>query len=202
MDWTKLADDVTIARTAKALGSRNVEVFVVKDRNEARKKALELIPAGVEVYTMSSVTLDETGILKEIEEDDRYVSVRKKIISISEKDKREAARRMAAACQYAIGSIHALTEEGQAVIASQSGSQLAPYAYAAANVVWVVGAQKLVKNLDQAFQRLREHCLPLEDARFRKAYSMGSSINKILVFEKEIVPGRIKMILVKEKLGF
>jgi len=202
MDWTKLADDATLGRTAKALGPRNVEVFVVKDRNEARNKALELMPAGAEVYSMSSVTLDETGILKEIEEGSRYVSVRKKITAISEKEKREGARRMAAACQYAIGSVHALTEEGQAVIASQSGSQLAPYAYAAANVVWVVGAQKLVKNLDQAFQRLREHCLPLEDARARKAYGMGSSINKVLVFEKEIVPGRIKMILVKEKLGF
>jgi len=202
MDFAKLADDKTIERTAKALGSKNIEVFVVKDRNEAKRKFLELVPQGSEVYCMSSVTLDETGILKEVEEGGRYVSVRKKVTSINEKEKREAVRKAASACQYATGSVHAVSEEGEVVIASQSGSQLAPYAFAATNVVWVVGAQKIVKNLDQAFQRIKEYVLPLEDARARKAYGVGTSLNKILIFEKEAAPNRIKMILVKEKLGF
>ena len=88
------------------------------------------------------------------------------------------------------------------VIAAQSGSQLSPYAFSVARVIWVVGTQKIVRNLDEAFRRIREHCLPLEDARARKAYGVGSSINKILIIEREIVPNRITMVFVKEKLGF
>lgn len=202
MDWNKLADDRAIERAAKALGSKNINVFVVKDRNEAKGKFLELVPQGSEVYCMSSVTLDETGILKEVEEGGRYVSVRKKVTSINEKEKREAARKAASACQYATGSVHALTEDGEALIASQSGSQLAPYAFAATNVVWVVGAQKIVKDRGQAFQRLKEHVIPLEDARAMKAYGMGTSPNKILLFDREGTPNRVRIILVKEKLGF
>jgi L-lactate utilization protein LutC len=202
MEWNKLADDRTIEATAKALGSKNIEVFVVKDRNEAKAKFLDLVPKDAEVYCMSSKTLEETGIMKEVEEGVRYVSVRKKVTSINEKDKREAARKAASACQYATGSVHAVSEEGEVVIASQSGSQLAPYSFAASNVVWVVGAQKIVKNLDQAFSRIREYVVPLENERMMKAYGIGTGLNKMLIFEKEGTPNRIKMILVKEKLGF
>jgi len=202
MGWDTVADDKMIGRTARALASKGIEVFIVKDRNEAKEKFLELVPQGSEVYVMSSITLDETGILKEVEEGGRYVSVRKKVMSINEKEKRDAFRRAASACQYATGSVHAVSEDGQVVIASQSGSQLAPYAFAATNVVWVVGAQKIVKNLGQAFRRIKEHCVPLENERMMKAYGMGTGLNKMLIFEKEGTPNRIKMILVKEKLGF
>ena len=175
---------------------------MVLDRNEARKKVLELIPAGSEVLCNSSVTLDETGISKEIEESGRYVSVRKRISAISDKEKRNEMRRMCGAAQYAIGSVHAVTVDGQVMFASQSGSQLSPYAFSAANVIWVVGTQKIVKDVEEGFRRLREHCLVLENERAKKAYGAGSSINKILIIEKEIVPNRIKLIFVKEKLGF
>lgn len=89
----------------------------------------------------------------------------------------------------------------QAAIASASGSQLPLYAASAKNVVWVVGAQKLVKDLDAAQRRLREHALPLEDARARKAYGVGSAINLQLVVNRA-QPGRITMVIVKESLGF
>lgn len=43
---------------------------------------------------------------------------------------------------------------------------------------------------------------PLEDLRAREAYGIGSGINKVLIVNREVVPGRITVILVKEKLGF
>ena len=67
---------------------------------------------------------------------------------------------------------------------------------------WVVGAQKLVKDFDDGIKRLYEYCLPLEDERAQKAYGMGSSVNKILVVNKEFMQGRVTMIIAKEKLGF
>ncbi len=99
--------------------------------------------------------------------------------------------------------MHAVTEDGKVLIASNSGSQLPAYAYGSGHVIWVVGAQKIVKNLDEGIKRIYEHSLPLESERARKAYGVpGSAVNKLLIINKEIIPGRITMILTKEKLGF
>ena len=64
----------------------------------------------------------------------------------------------------ALGSVHAATADRTLVVASASGSQLASYAWGAANVIFVVGAQKLVPTLEAAHQRIYRHSLPLEDA--------------------------------------
>jgi hypothetical protein len=202
MEWETLADDMSIEKTRKALSSRGIEAIVAENREDAKSKALALIPEGSDVYCMSSMTLEETGILKEIEEGGRYRSVRKKITSIPDKAERESARRAAATSQFVIGSVHAVSEDGEAVVVSQSGSQLAPYAFSAKNVVWVVGAQKITKDIASAHRRIREYVVPLEDARARKVYGVGTSLNKTLIIERESAPGRIRMIIVKEKLGF
>ncbi len=201
-DWTKLAKHEIVEKTANALKEIGIEVFIVNNREEAKKKVLELIPEGSEVMDVSSTTLDEIGLSKEIQESGRYVSVKKKIMSINQTEQRHAMRKMSSIAEYVIGSVHAVTQEGQVVIASNSGSQLAPYVFGASNVIWVVGTQKIVKNLDQAFKRIKEHSFVLEDARMRKLYGIGSGISKILIFQKEIMPNRIKLIFVKEKLGF
>ena len=199
--WAKLAEDSIVEKTANALKQRGIEVFIADTREDAKKKVLELIPEGAEVMNVTSVTLDEIGVSKEIMESGRYNSIKKKIMSIDQKEMRQAMRRMSSVADYVVGSVHAVTQEGQVTIASASGSQLAPYAFGAANVIWVVGTQKIVKNLDEAFKRMKEYSFPLEDARARKVYGMGSSINKILILEREW-PGRIKLIFVKENLGF
>lgn len=111
-------------------------------------------------------------------------------------------QRLGAAPDWAIGSVHAVTEDGKVLIASATGSQLSAYAYGANHVVWIVGAQKLVKNFEDGLKRLYEYSLPLEDVRARKVYGAGSSVNKILIVNKEPAPERITMIIVKEKLGF
>ena len=202
MAWEKLADEKSLDKTSKALEKKGMKVYIVENRKEAFKKALELIPENAEVMDLTSVTLDETGLSKEIQESGKYKSVRKKIMSVDQKEMRHAMRRMSAAVDYAIGSVHAATEDGKVVIASNSGSQLGPYAFGASKLIWVIGTQKIVKNLDDAFKRIYEHSFPLEDKRARKAYGMPSGISKILIVEKEIVPDRITIIFVKEKLGF
>lgn len=202
MQWGKLVDDETIEKTVKALKERGIDAIVVNNGEEAKKKVIELIPQGAEVMDVTSATLDEIGLSKEIMESGRFDSVRKKIMSVDQKEMRHAMRRLSATAEYVVGSVHAVTEEGQVVVASNSGSQLPPYAFGSPNVIWVVGTQKIVKNLDEAFKRLKEHTLPLEDARMRKVYGMGSNVSKMLIFEKEVSPNRIKLIFVKEKLGF
>jgi len=101
-----------------------------------------------------------------------------------------------------VSSVHALTEDGHLIIASNTGSQLSSEAYAGGKVIFVVGTQKIVKDNQEGIKRIYEYCLPLEDERARKAYGMGSNVSKILIINKEIFPERITVFLVKEKLGF
>ncbi|MBI2142200.1 lactate utilization protein [Candidatus Woesearchaeota archaeon] len=200
--WDVPADESSVEKAAAALKENGMKAYVAEDGKAAFEKVFELIPAGSEVMDLTSATLDETGISKEIQESGRYVSVKKRIMSVDQKDIRETMRRMSAAVDYAIGSVHAVTEDGKVVIASASGSQIPPYAFGARKLIWVVGTQKIVKNLDEAFKRIYEHSFPLEDQRARKAYGMPSSVSKLLIVEKEANPDRISVILVKEKLGF
>ena len=200
--WEGLASETSLNKAEKALQEHGMKVYVAGNRKEAFKKAFELIPEGTEVMDLTSVTLEETGIAKEIYESGKYKSVRKKIMSVEQKEMRDAMRRMSGSVDYAIGSVHAVTEDGKVVIASASGSQIPAYAFGARKLIWVVGTQKIVKNLDDALKRIYEHSFPLEDQRARKAYGMPSSVCKILIVEKEANPERISIILVKEKLGF
>ena len=200
MEWNRLADDDMIAKTVEALRSHGFEVFVTKDSAEAKKKVEELIPQGSEVMDASSITLHQTGI-KDMLMEERYRSLRKEILSADNKDVRDAMRRRASSADFGVGSVQAITLDGKMVTASASGSQVGLYAYGAAHLVIVAGTNKIVKDLDEAFRRIHEHAIPLEDERAKKAYGMGTSLNKILIIEKER-PGRIKIVLVKEVLGF
>lgn len=202
MGWTKLADEKTIETTAKALKENGFEVLIVDNGEEARKKALEILPLGAEIFTATSTTADQIGLSEEINESGRYDSVRKKLMSMDRVKQHIEMNKLAAAPEWTVGSVHAITEDGKAIIASASGSQLPGYAYGSAHVIWIVGTQKIVKNLDEGFKRIYEHSLPLESERAHKAYGIpGSSVMKLLIMQRER-PGRITIILVKEALGF
>ena len=200
--WETLASEESISRTVAALKANGITAVVVENGEEAKKKVFEILPKGAEVMTMTSATLDALGISGEIVESGKFNSVRKKMMVLDWKTQGRELRKLGAAPDWAVGSVHAVTEDGKVVVASASGSQLPAYAYGSGNIIWVVGTNKLVKNLDEAFERIYKHSLPLEDARARKVYGFGSSVNKLLIFNREFVPGRITMILIKEKLGF
>jgi hypothetical protein len=197
-----LANDASIAKTAASLKANGITVYVVQTAPEAKKKVFELIPQNAEVMDMTSQTLLSTGIESEINQSGRYNAVRAKLNAMDSKTQGSDMRRLGAAPAWAIGSVHAITEDGQVYIASMTGSQLPAYAYGAGEVLWVAGTQKIVKNNTDALKRIYEYVFPLEDQRALKAYGVHSSVNKILVVNKEAAQGRITIILVKEKLGF
>jgi hypothetical protein len=100
-----------------------------------------------------------------------------------------------------LASASAVTESGELVLASGSGSQLGAVAFGASFVIFVVGAQKLVRDLDEGLRRVEEHCLPLESECTLRVYGRESGVCKLLVLNKE-VPGRIHVVLVREALGY
>ncbi len=200
--YHEIASDEEIDNAKEALTENGFKVKVVENLAEAKKLVEKLIPEGSEVLTNTSVTLDTAGIAQEINESGRYVSVRNKFMPLAgNPDKAVEMKRLGSGADYALGSVHAVTEDGQVVIASASGSQLPGYAYGASNVIWVVGSQKIVKDLDEALDRVENHAFRLENKRALKAYGVNSSLNKILIYRKETTE-RVTIILVKESIGF
>ena len=186
----------------QALEANNIHAIVAEDGTDAKKKLFEILPMGAEVFTSSSVTLDALGITGEINNSGRYRTVRAKLATMDRGTQSREMDKLGATPEYILGSVHAVTETGRVMIASATGSQLAGYAAAAAHVIWVVGTQKIVPTLEDGLKRVEEYVFPLEDARAFKAYGMHSAINKLLIINKEFMPGRATMILVKENLGF
>ena len=200
--WNELANDVVIKNTIESLKKNGINAELVKTRDEAKKKVLSLIPEGAEVMAMTSVSLDTINIPEEIKSGN-YNSVREKLYSMDRETHGRETQKLGAAPEYAIGSVNAVTEDGKVIIASNTGSQLSAYAYGSSKVVWVVGTQKIVKNIEEGMKRIYEHSLPLESERAKKAYEVpGSSVNKILIVNKEIQQNRIHIIFVNEQLGF
>lgn len=201
--WNKIADQKTLEKTAQSLKANGIETFIVENREEAKKKVLQLISRGTEVMTMTSVSLDTIGLSEEINRaDGKFKPVRDKLYAMDRNTKAQEMNRLGAAPEVVVGSVHAITEDGHVLVASATGSQLPAYVYSAGQVIWVAGSQKIVKNTDQGVKRIYEYVFPLEDARAKKAYGMGSGVNKLLIVNKEVAPKRITLILVKEKLGF
>jgi LUD domain len=206
--WTKLASDEQIVRTAAALETNGMRAIVVDTGDEARHQVFNLLPAGAQVMTMTSRTLETIGVAEEINEpaemaeSRRYDALRPRLMQMDMKTQWPEMRRMGASPDYAVGSAHAVSEQGEVFVASASGSQLAAYVYGAGAVIWVVGSQKIVPDREAAFKRIYEYSFPREDERAREAYGIGSGVNKVLVVNREFMPGRITVILVKQELGF
>ncbi len=198
--YAQPASDEQIARTAQALEAHGFQVFVTANGKEASQKVFELIPAGAEVFTATSRTLDSLNIPAEV--DQRYNSVRVRLAAMNPQTQMREMIKLGAVPDYMIGSVHAVTENGSVIIASNTGSQLAGYAASAAHVVWVVGIQKIVPDLEEAVKRVEEYCLPLEDQRAMQVYNMHSNVSKLLIVHREVMPGRTTIIFVKENLGF
>jgi len=206
MQWDKLANDKTISKTISALNLNGIDALVVDTAEEAKKKVLEMVPKKAEIMQMTSVTADTAGISEVINNSGNYNSVRNKLNKLDRTKDHVEMQKLGAAPEWAIGSVHAITEDGKVIIASNTGSQLPAYAYGSSHVIWVVGTQKIVKNLDDAMTRIYDYVLPLETPRLRKAYNLPdtvhSNVSKLLIINREITKGRIAVIFVKEKLGF
>ena len=201
-ELTNLPDDQTLADTVARLEEHGFSAELVDDHDAARDAVLTRIPAGSSVMTNTSVTLQATGIADAIDADDSpFESVRNKLLTLDESMQLQRMKAIAGQPDFALGSVHAVTHDGSLLVASASGSQLGSYAWGAVNVIFVVGAQKVVPTLEAAHERIYRHSLPLEDARAFAAYGQHSRVGKILELHDE-TPGRIHVVLMRQAIGF
>jgi hypothetical protein len=205
-NYITIPTDDTVKKTVAALEANNFIVEIVQDAAEAKQKALALLPQGAEVMVATSETLRETGIEHEINESGDYDPVKLKLAEMDRETQGRQMQRLGAAAEYQIGSVHAITQDGHLLIASNSGSQLPGLAYGSDHVILVVGAHKIVTDVTAGIERINEYILPLESERARKAYGLpedwNSAVSKLLIYNREPNKGRVTIIIVKEVLGF
>ncbi len=205
-NWSAAASKDAVQRTMKALSANGIDARLAANAEDAKKQALALLPAGAEVFTQTSMTLEAIGLAKEINESGRYTSIRAALNGMNAQTQGRERRKLGAGPDFAVGSVHAVTEAGTVLVASLTGSQLPAYAYGAGMVIWIVGAQKIVKDVEEGMTRIREYVVGLESVRAQKAYGFPESFStfpsKVLLFNREVQPGRVKLILVNEPLGF
>jgi L-lactate utilization protein LutC len=201
-EFSAPAGEDRVARTAAALEANGITVLRAPNRAEAKRIVLDLVPAGSQVHQGASLSLEAAGITEEIENSGRYKPLRPRLHNMDRATQADEIRRLSASPAVMLGSVHAITESGSLVVASASGSQLGPYASGARTVILVVGTQKIVPGLEDALRRVDEYAFPLEDARAQAAYGVHSGVNKVLLINREWIPGRITVVLCDEALGF
>ncbi len=185
--------------------ARNVEVIVVDTKEQALQKIKEIIPAGASVMNGSSTSLKQIGFVEYLKSAGHgWNNLHAGVVAETDKEKQAVLRQNTIFADYWLGSVHAITEAGETVTASASGSQLPSYAHTSKNLIWVASANKITPTLDLALTRIREYVVPLEDARMKSVDMGGTNLAKILIYENEpaFTGRKIYMILVKEKLGF
>lgn len=202
--WITIPSDNDIETTRQNLEKNGFTTIVTNTEEEATKEFFTLVPEGAEIFTVTSMTLETLGITKEVNQSGKFDAIRPKLMHMDRATQGEDMRKIGAAPAYVAGSVHAVTQDGHVLIASKTGSQLPAYVYGAGKVIWVVGAQKIVKDITEGQKRIFEHTLPLEGKRANKAYNIttGSSVDKLLTYYTELVSGRVTIILVKKELGF
>jgi L-lactate utilization protein LutC len=199
--YDQLASTEAVARAVSSLKEHNIEAEVVADAQEASARVQTLIPEGAEVMVGTSTTLEQIGFMAWLASAPGVVDLRVRIRSEDDAAARAELRRRATTADVMVGSVHAISETGEVVILSRTGSQMSPY-LAARKVLWVAGTQKIVPTLEDAINRARDYATPLEDARMKSVGAQGTSIGKTLIFHNEVQAGRITLILVPEVLGF
>jgi hypothetical protein len=195
------ASEAALTSLAEHLRERNFEAVIVSTAAEAKAAVMSRIPEGAEVHSGKSKTLEDIGVFGELMESDRYDFLRKRMFKMDRKTQMREMTKLGAAPDYMVGSVHAVTEAGQLVAASATGSQLGPYASGAGRLILVVGSQKVVPDLGAALQRVTEYVQPYEDARLREQMGVGTQLARILILERDFMPGRTTVILVREPVG-
>ena len=191
-----------LERAATALTAHGFAVEILDDAAAARTRIKDLIPEGASVFTGASETLRLSGIDEDINNSGRYDALRSRGTTMDRATQRDEIWRLLSTPDVIVGSVAAVTETGSLVVASASGSQLPGYAGAAARVIWVAGAQKVVPDLPAALRRVEDHCLPLENDRAMKVYGKPSALNRVLILNAEPEAGRGTVLLLREAIGF
>lgn len=205
MDYTELASPDSVKKAMEGLAARRFKTVAVNTGKEALEQIKKMIPKGASVMNGSSVTLEEIGFVEYLKTGEHgWNNLHEGVLKEDDAQKRSSLRRHSVVSDYYLGSVHAITEKGEMVIASNTGSQQPHLVYTSPNLILVVGTQKIVPTLEKAIERLEKHVVPLEDEHMKRLYGSGTMLNKTVILhgESPMMKRTATVMLVNEKLGF
>ena len=198
-------------RVVKALESRNMDAYYAETKEEAVQKALEWIPEGSTINMGGASSVHEFGLIDAIKSGNYNFCDRDK--ASTPEEKQEIAR-AAFSCDWFLGSVNAMSEDGVFINIDGNANRVAAFAFGPKNVLLIVGMNKVVKSEEDAMSRARNEAAPINAQRFGldtpcskngMCYDCKSPdciCCQILITRYSRVAKRIKVILVDENLGF
>ncbi len=205
MDYQTIATGEIINKTTQNLKEHGIDAIVVENREEALETIKKQIPTKASIMNGASITLEQIGFVEYLKSGAHpWNNLHEMVLAEKDPAKQTRLRREATVADYYLGSVHALTTTGELIIASNTGSQLPSITYNSSNVIFVVGAQKIVPTIEDGLNRLNDYVVPLEDKHMQELYGVNTAVSKILIFNREnpMMGRKVSVILVKEKLGF
>ena len=200
VEFAKPASEATLEALAERLRARNFEVVILDDGAAAKAEVLARVPEGSQVHTGKSKTLEDIGLFQEFMENEKYDFIRRRTLKMDRKTQLDEMRKAGAAPDIMVNSAHAVTEAGQIVMTSATGSQIGPIAYGAGKLILVIGSQKVVPDLNTALRRIEDYVIPYEEDRLNVAHGVAK-MNRTLILEGDHTPGRTTIILVRTPIG-
>lgn len=208
--------DKKIDNLMKNWQKRNIPGVYCENKEQAVDKILEAIPISNSVGFSGSVTLEQLGAVTHL--DTRGNKIFNPYKAGLSREESLEIRRQGAAADYYLASPNAISEKGELVFFSAYGNRISGISYAK-NVIIVAGINKITKDLDEAIKRTREYATPLNCKRLKgwdtpcikdgichKEICLFPEYKRmccqILIIEAEVTPDRLKVILVRESLGF
>lgn len=204
-------NELVANRVIKMLQSRHHEAYYAPTKEEALQCALSLIPEGSRISWGGGSSIQEIGLKDAVRKGNYQVIDRDKAQTPEE---RKQAERQAFSADVFLMGTNALTEDGQLVNLDGMGNRVAALCYGPDSVIVIAGLNKLAPNLEAAISRVRHTAAPINAQRFpgqapcRKFGICGDChgddciCSSLVITRNSMVPGRIKVILVGENLGF
>ncbi len=203
MDYKQIPGDEIIKKTMDNLKGHGMLSVLVDNKTQALEEIKKIIPKGSKVMNGSSITLEEIGYHNLLKQDHQWINLHDQILKENDMKKRFELRRKALAeTDYFLSSVNAVTEDGLLVSVDATGSRVGAMPFVAKKLIFIISVNKIVKNLDAAFERIRTYVRPLEDVNMMNKFKIHTSFGKWIIIENEKNPERIQLILVKEPLGF
>lgn len=212
MSHVKSARKLQAEAIIKNLEKRNMTAFYCEDIEECRQKVLELVPADSVISWGGSMSIHECGVPQALKDrGDCEVLDRSRYIT-PEQQQEFAVKTFQS--DYYLMSTNAITLDGELVNIDGNGNRVASLIYGPKHVIVITGMNKVVPDVKQGFDRVRNVASPPNTIRLSKntpcsqtgkcgdCMSPDCICNQIVVTRRSREKERIIVILVNENLGF
>jgi L-lactate utilization protein LutB len=199
-----LPSEEALNKAVEAMKAKGFKVHVVDTGAEATELVKGLIPSGASIMNPMSATIAQIGLLEVIKNNTEWKNLHAEILAETDPAKQQDLRRKSFGADYWISGVNAITESGDLIIVDGTGTRTGGWT-GAKNVVAISSAQKLVKDVAEANERIDKFCVPLESARYNLLMGWpGARVGTYINFSgSRMFLGDLHVVIIKkEAYGF